>query len=123
MGAGLAAPQAQFVTGMGMTPVLDVIARRYVASRAGRTGAGRRDLIFSFNDLLRDAGCLQGTARHEAIRELEGLESEGLLTPAAQFNGHGLAKEFDLTGNRFAEHHAQPLKSSFRAILLGACPP
>ncbi|MGB8352371.1 MAG: Wadjet anti-phage system protein JetD domain-containing protein [Chthoniobacteraceae bacterium] len=62
-----------------MSPVTDVIARRYLASRAGRTGAGRQDLIFPFNDLLRDAESLQGSARHEAIGQLERLEKEELL--------------------------------------------
>ena len=62
-----------------MSPVTDVIARRYLSSRAGRTGAGRQDLIFPFNDLLRDSDSLQGPARHEAIGQLEGLEKEELL--------------------------------------------
>ena len=62
-----------------MSPVIDVIVRRYLSSRAGRTGAGERDLIFPFNNLLRKAGCLHGTAKHEAIRELENLQKKGLL--------------------------------------------
>jgi len=62
-----------------MSPVCEVISRRYVNSRAGRTGAGQRDLVFPFNELLREAGCLQGTARHEAVLELENLEKEGFL--------------------------------------------
>ncbi len=62
-----------------MNPVFQEIAQRYLASRAGRTGAGQRDLVFPFNDLLRKAGCLHGPARHEAIRELENLQTEELL--------------------------------------------
>lgn len=64
---------------MGVSQVCDVIVRRYINSRAGRTGAGQRDLIFPFNELLRDAGCLQGITRHEALVELEDLEREGFL--------------------------------------------
>lgn len=62
-----------------MSPVCEAISRRYANSRAGRTGAGRRDLVFPFNELLREAGCLQGTARHEAVMELENLEKDALL--------------------------------------------
>ena len=62
-----------------MSPVCEVISRRYASSRAGRTGAGQRDLVFPFNELLREAGCLQGTARHEAVLELENLENGGFV--------------------------------------------
>ena len=62
-----------------MSPVCEVISRRYASSRAGRTGAGQRDLVFPFNELLREAGCLQGTVRHEAVLELENLENEAFL--------------------------------------------
>jgi hypothetical protein len=62
-----------------MSPVLKILAARYRASSAGRTSAGKRDLVFPFNDLLKTAGCLHGPGRHEAVESLEGLEALGLL--------------------------------------------
>jgi hypothetical protein len=62
-----------------MSPVIRTIINRYTASRAGKTGRGQRDLIFPFNDLLRESGCLRGTQRYEAEQELEELVQLGLL--------------------------------------------
>jgi len=58
-----------------VSAVLQVIAQRYRSSRAGRRNTAQRRLIFPFNDLLKEAGCFQGTSRYEAIHELETLES------------------------------------------------
>lgn len=62
-----------------MSPVLEVLAERFRTSRAGRHAAATRDIIIPFNDLLKKAGCLHGTVRHEAIKELEALDGEGVL--------------------------------------------
>lgn len=63
-----------------MSPVLEVLATRFRTGRAGRTAAATRDVIIPFNDLLKKAGCLHGALRHEAIRELETLDVENILT-------------------------------------------
>lgn len=62
-----------------MSRVVEILAERYRQSSAGRTGEAKRDLLFSFNELLKSAGCLHGPGRHEAIEELEKLESKGML--------------------------------------------
>lgn len=62
-----------------MSRVAEILAARYRASAAGRTGSASRDLLFAFNDLLKSAGCLHGPARHEAVGELEDLERRGVL--------------------------------------------
>jgi len=62
-----------------MSRVVEIMAERYRASSAGRTDTAKRDLLFPFNELLKAANCLHGPGRHEAIDELEKLESNGLL--------------------------------------------
>ncbi len=62
-----------------MSPVIRTIITRYTASRAGKTGRGQRDLIFPYNDLLRESGCLHGTLRYEAEQELQELHQARLL--------------------------------------------
>ena len=62
-----------------MSPVLQVLAARFRAGRAGRSAAAKRDVIIAFNDLLKKAGCLHGTLRHEAITDLETLDAEKIL--------------------------------------------
>lgn len=62
-----------------MSPVLEVLATRFRTGRAGRRAAATRDVLIPFNDLLKKAGCLHGTLRHEAIMELETLEAENVL--------------------------------------------
>lgn len=62
-----------------MSRVVEIIAERYRQSSAGRTGEAKRDLLFSFNELLKTVGCLHGPGRHETIEELEKLESQGML--------------------------------------------
>ncbi|MEX1118760.1 MAG: Wadjet anti-phage system protein JetD domain-containing protein [Terrimicrobiaceae bacterium] len=62
-----------------MSPVIRKLIDRYLASRAGKTGAGQRDLLFPFNDLLREGGCLHGASRYEADQELRALHEEGLI--------------------------------------------
>lgn len=62
-----------------MSRVVEIFAERYRTSSAGRTDSAKRDLLFPFNELLKAAGCLHGPERHEAVKELEKLESQGLL--------------------------------------------
>jgi len=62
-----------------MSRIIEHIASRYRDSTAGRTGAARRDLLFGFNELLKSSNCLHGPERHEAIAELERLESQGVI--------------------------------------------
>jgi len=62
-----------------MSPAIQLIVQRYLKSRAGRTGSGKRDLLFAFNDLLREAGCQHGTMRYDTIQELETLENGQFL--------------------------------------------
>ena len=62
-----------------MSRVIEHIASRYRDSTAGRTGGASRDLLFGFNELLKSTNCLHGPERHEAIAELERLESQGVI--------------------------------------------
>lgn len=62
-----------------MSPVLDILARRFKSGRAGQRADALRDVIIPLNDLLKAAKAQQGTARHEAIRELEALHEAGVL--------------------------------------------
>lgn len=65
---------------MNPPPVLEALARRYERSRAGRTGAGARDLLVSLEDLLAGAGCREGEKRALAEQHLAQAEAAGLLT-------------------------------------------
>lgn len=51
-------------------PVLEALARRYHASRQGRTGTGVRDFLVDYPDLLKLAGCTDGDSRAQAEKEL-----------------------------------------------------
>ena len=51
-------------------PVLEAIARRYHASKQGRTGTGIRDFLVEYPDLLKLAGCTDGDSRVQAEKEL-----------------------------------------------------
>jgi len=64
---------------MGMTPVLEVLAKEFRSRRAGRSANATRDIIIPFNDLLKKASSLHGPPRTEALRELEGLTAAGIL--------------------------------------------
>lgn len=62
-----------------MSPVVHYLAERFRASAAGRTNSAKRDLIFPWIELLKSSGCLQGLARHEAVRDFEELEKHGVV--------------------------------------------
>lgn len=62
-----------------MSPAVQLLAGRFRASAAGRTNSAKRDLIFPWIDLLKSSGCLQGSARHEAVRDFEELEKLGVV--------------------------------------------
>jgi len=62
-----------------MTNVLQALADRYRASRAGRTGSGARDLVLPLPKLLREARCLHGPEKEEAILELRRMADLGML--------------------------------------------
>lgn len=64
---------------MGVTPVLRHIVQRYRTSHAGKRSTATRDLIFIFHKLLEEADCRGGTARYEAVQELELLAQRGIL--------------------------------------------
>lgn len=51
-------------------PVLEALARRYHASKQGRTGTGVRDFLVDYPDLLKLAGCTDGDSRAQAEKEL-----------------------------------------------------
>lgn len=62
-----------------MSPAVKLLASRYRKRRIGRSSAAVRDLIVPFNDLLKEAGCLNGPLRSEAERDFQDLELAGLL--------------------------------------------
>lgn len=59
--------------------VLVALAKLYAASKAGRTGAGQRDILVDFKDLLSQAGCQDGEDRDSAIRQLRKLDGSILF--------------------------------------------
>ncbi|HEY5911139.1 MAG TPA: Eco57I restriction-modification methylase domain-containing protein [Verrucomicrobiae bacterium] len=61
------------------TPVLVALAKLYAASKAGRTGAGQRDILVDFKELLSQAGCQDGEDRDTAIRQLRELDGSILF--------------------------------------------
>jgi hypothetical protein len=61
------------------SPVLVTLARLYAASKAGRTGAGQRDILVDFRELLSQAGCQDGEDRDTAIRQLRELDGSILF--------------------------------------------
>ncbi len=63
-----------------MSPVLQLIAQRYRKGRAGQKADATRDLIFAFPTLLKEAGCVGGTARYDALREIETLAAREILS-------------------------------------------
>lgn len=64
---------------MGVSPAVELLANKFRSAKAGRSAAAARDLLVPFNDLLRATRCLHGTARHEAVLELESLASKGVV--------------------------------------------
>jgi len=62
-----------------MTRVARYLAERHRKSKAGRTGTAARDLIIIFKDLLESIDCRHGPDRQSAIRELELLQSLGVI--------------------------------------------
>lgn len=62
-----------------MKLVAQYLAQRHRRSKAGRTGAAARDLIVVCKDLLESIDCRHGPERQAAIRELEYLQSLGLV--------------------------------------------
>jgi hypothetical protein len=61
------------------SPVLEVLARRYERSQAGRTGTANRDLLLLLEELLVEAGCSEGEKRTLAERQLIEAEAAGLI--------------------------------------------
>lgn len=59
--------------------VLRTLAARYGRSRTGRTGQSTTDLTVDYEDLLHEAGCDRGEARHCAERDLSDASARGLL--------------------------------------------
>lgn len=51
-------------------PVLEALARRYHASKHGRSGTGVRDYLVDYPELLKLAGCTDGDSRAQAETEL-----------------------------------------------------
>ncbi|MGH7953432.1 MAG: hypothetical protein ACREFE_16175, partial [Limisphaerales bacterium] len=62
------------------SPVLEVFARRYERSQAGRTGETNRDVLLSLAELLSEAGCSEGEKRAVAEQQLVEAEATGILT-------------------------------------------
>ena len=63
-----------------MSPAVRLLAQKYRARRIGRSASAVRDLILPFNDLLKEAGCLHGLERTEAVQEFRDLERRRLVT-------------------------------------------
>jgi hypothetical protein len=61
------------------SPVLEVFARRYERSQAGRTGEANRDVLLSLAELLAEAGCSEGEKRAVAEQQLAEAEAAGIL--------------------------------------------
>jgi hypothetical protein len=61
------------------SPVLSELARRYERRKAGRTGAGVRDLMVDYEELLASAGAAGGEARVRAEHDLTEAEGNGIL--------------------------------------------
>lgn len=62
------------------SPVLEVFARRYERSQAGRTGEANRDVLLSLAEILAEAGCSEGEKRAVAEQQLAEAEAAGILT-------------------------------------------
>lgn len=62
-----------------MTRIAHYLAERHRKSKAGRTGNAARALLVIFKDLLEATDCRHGPDRADAIRELEHLESLGIV--------------------------------------------
>ena len=61
------------------SPILSELARRYERRKAGRTGAGVRDLLVDYEELLASAGVAGGESRIRAEHDLVEAEREGIL--------------------------------------------
>lgn len=61
------------------TGVLQKLASLYEAKRAARTGRATRDVFFDYEQLLKDADCVEGERRELAERELCRAADEGLV--------------------------------------------
>jgi len=61
------------------SPVLEALARRYERSKAGRTGEAGRDITMDAEELLRDAGAVEGESRALAEQQLREAERMRLL--------------------------------------------
>lgn len=59
--------------------VLEELARRYEARRAGRTGLGKQRVLFDFEEILSAANSAEGNARDDAVEQLTIAERQGWL--------------------------------------------
>lgn len=60
-------------------PVLEALARLYERRLAGRTGEFSRDVLVDVEDLLHDAGAVEGDSRAVAEQQLREAEQAGIL--------------------------------------------
>lgn len=60
-------------------PVLEALARHYERRLAGRTGEFNRDVLLDVEDLLHDAGAVEGDSRAVAEQQLREAEQAGIL--------------------------------------------
>ncbi len=61
------------------SPILSELARRYERRKAGRTGAGVKDMLVDYEELLAGAGAAVGEPRLRAEHDLAEAEREGIL--------------------------------------------
>lgn len=61
------------------SPILSELARRYERRKAGRTGAGVKDMLLDYEELLASAGAAVGEPRLRAEHDLAEAEREGIL--------------------------------------------
>jgi hypothetical protein len=59
--------------------ILSELTRRYERRKAGRTGAGMRDLLLDYEELLASAGAAGGEPRIRAEHDLAEAERDGIL--------------------------------------------
>jgi len=61
------------------SPILSELARRYERRKAGRTGAGVKDMLVDYEELLASAGAAGGEPRLRAEHDLAEAERGGIL--------------------------------------------
>jgi hypothetical protein len=116
------------------SPVLQAFARRYERRLAGRTGEASRDVLVDFEDLLRDAGAVEGEARAVAEQQLREAEQAGILRleplhkrdsssiHQVRFSPANEARLFDFLGQSAPRSVRETLAAQFAHAAAQECP-